>query len=191
MFFCKTSICSSEFSSWENLIPAHAKSQTGSLQNKADDILISLCRLKPRELIESACVGILVVNRPQADALVLWPSSQQSLPGVLVIREGHAERHVCVVVKDRQRLQLLPAEHSHSVVPARRCQQPPVASDAELRNARIDQRHTVLELQNHRDKGLQQTVCLDRMRNICIWSTYVCLKSTLTSSFFAETVWWE
>lgn len=140
----------------------------GQYKTEQNDILISVCRLKLRELIESACVGILVVNGPQADALVLGPSGQQSLRGVLVIREGHAEHHVRVVLKDRQRPQLLPAEHSHSVVPARRCQQPPVASDAELRNAGIDQRHAVLELQNHRDKGLQQTVCLDRMRIICI-----------------------
>lgn len=88
----------------------------------------------------------LIVYGPQADPLVLGPGSQQPLSGVLVVREGHALHHVTVILKHRQRSQLLPAKHAHPVVPAGRGQELPVASDTQLGDAGVDQRHVVLEL---------------------------------------------
>lgn len=60
----------------------------------------------------------LVENGPQADPLVLGPGSQQPLLGLLVVGEGHTLHHVTVILKHRQRSQLLPAKHPDSVVPA-------------------------------------------------------------------------
>lgn len=70
------------------------------------------------ELRGSASVSSLVVYRPQADPLVLGSGSQQSLFGVLVVREGHTLHHVGMVLKHRQRSQLLPPENPHPMVPA-------------------------------------------------------------------------
>lgn len=94
----------------------------------------------------SASVGTLVVYRPQADALVLGSGSEKSLTGVLVVREGHTLHHVCVVLKHRKWLQLLPAEYPHPVVPARRRQEFAICPDAQLGNPGVDQGHRVLEL---------------------------------------------
>lgn len=94
----------------------------------------------------SGRLWFLTEHRPQADPLVFGPSSQQPLPGVLVVREGNALNHIRVVLQRRQRLQLLPPEYPHAVVPAGRGQELTIPSEAELANAGVDQRHAVLEL---------------------------------------------
>lgn len=133
-------------------VPAHWHqfSQPASVQTGVKQVLF-----KSRFVLQwprgSAGVTTLSVNRPQADPLVLGSSSQQSLSGVLVVREGHTLHHVSVVLKHRQRPQLLPSEHPHPVIPARRRQQLTVLPDAQLGDAGVDQRHTVLELQNHKE----------------------------------------
>lgn len=104
------------------------------------------------ELQGSASVRSLVVYWPQADPLVLGSGSQQPLSGILVVREGHAEGHVGVVLQNCQRSQLLPAKHPYPVVPARRRQQLTISSDTQLGNTRVHQRHTVLELNNKREE---------------------------------------
>lgn len=88
----------------------------------------------------------LIVNGPQADPLVLGAGSQEPLLGVLVVREGHTLHHVTVILKYCQWSQLFPAKHTDPVVPAGRGQELPVAPDAQLGDAGVDQRHMVLEL---------------------------------------------
>lgn len=91
---------------------------------------------------------------PQADPLVSGPGSQQAPPGVWVVREGHALHHICVVLQHRQRLQLLPPEYPHAVVPAGWGQELAVPSETQLGNAGVDQRHAVLELEKPRERIL-------------------------------------
>lgn len=84
--------------------------------------------------------------------MVLGSSGQQSVPGVLVVGEGHAEHHVGVVLKHRQWSELLPPKYPHPMVPARRRQEFTVGPDTKLGDPGVDQGDVVLELKNHTEE---------------------------------------
>ena len=104
-------------------------------------------KVHPQGTESSTSVSPFIVYGPEADALVLGACCQEPLPGVLVVREGHAEHHVGVVLQHCKRPQPLPAEHAHAMVPASRRKEFTVSTDTQLGDPRVDQSHRVLKLQ--------------------------------------------